>query len=300
MKTIHVHCPLCDFESSTVKISGVDRLIGGTHAFTLRFCDNCSMLYLDPRPDVESIPLLYPDSYRPYGYLRSRFRQIFRHIRLRIRAALIVTRLKPGGTILEIGCGDGELLAEMQRRSFKVKGIELNQAAAARAVQKYGFDIEVGTFTQAKLVNDSFDAIILYHVLEHLIDPLEVLKKLKKTLKCGAVLVIGTPNSDSLEARIFGNHWVGYDLPRHLFTFSEKKLVETLKNMGFKDIVTVHEIDTNSWMLSINWRLQASSGPGKKWLFRLLSPLFFFLVFPLALFQAVFRISGKIIVFARK
>jgi len=96
-----------------------------------------------------------------------------------------------------------------------------------------GLDIITGNFLEADLPNRYFDVVSLWDVLEHLPDPLPVLKKLSEIIRPGGLLVLNLPNPESWEARRFGPFWIGWDLPRHLNLFPLPLLTSLLRTYGF-------------------------------------------------------------------
>jgi SAM-dependent methyltransferase len=125
------------------------------------------------------------------------------------------------GGLLDIGAGTGAFLEAAKKNGWDVCGVEPSKMAA-RSARNKGLDI-------LERIDDLdtdafFDAITLWHVLEHLPDLEEAVRKIKRLLKPGGVLVVAVPNHLSFDAKYYGSFWAGYDVPRHLWHFSKKSL----------------------------------------------------------------------------
>ena len=155
------------------------------------------------------------------------------------------------GRILDIGCGSGDTLALLKSVGWDVYGLDID-AAAIRAAHKRGLkNVSLGTYENLKKHPDNFfEAIRLYHVIEHLNDPNNCLRLAYKKLKPGGELIIGTPNVGSLVARIFRRYWYNLDCPRYLHLFTPK----TLRTLARKNKFYRHEttfVSAGGWVGSI-------------------------------------------------
>lgn len=134
--------------------------------------------------------------------------------------------------VLDVGCGRAVLLQAMAARGAECHGLE-----------REGFDIggvsdtvtvHLGRVDSLPFGSGSFDLIILWHVLEHLEQPGEVLVQLARLLSPGGLMVVAVPNIDSLQARLFGADWFHLDLPRHLWHFSPQTLARLWLEAGLE------------------------------------------------------------------
>lgn len=172
----------------------------------------------------------WTESIDPDGNVRDRFaerEQYVKNIRLEID---FIARQAPG-RVLDIGCGPGWLLSAIDNR-WKKHGVELSAAAAEHAGQ-YG-DIFVGPFEAANYEPDSFDLIVMYHVIEHLANPEDALRRAFELLRDGGQLVLGTPDFDSGCARRFGNKYRMLHDPTHISLFSNDSMHRCLRDTGFQ------------------------------------------------------------------
>jgi SAM-dependent methyltransferase len=196
----------------------------------LAVCAGCGSAWtLGPVPDpaaAHETPV-----YEPTRGLADRLVAPLRALaeRDRIRGAPLPA---PGGAALEIGCGDGRLLAGLATRGIEVAGIEPSPAAALRAGER-GVQIVASTVEGAEPGAGCWDLVVAWHSLEHLPDPLAVLQSVREWLAPGGALLLGVPNRSSLQARLGGDRWFHQDVPRHRVHLTERGLRELLARAGF-------------------------------------------------------------------
>jgi 2-polyprenyl-3-methyl-5-hydroxy-6-metoxy-1,4-benzoquinol methylase len=140
----------------------------------------------------------------------------------------------PKGRLLEIGCGNGEYLRRMEDLGWDAQGIEPDAQAAKIAQEQLGVKVIAETLEKADLADDCFDAVVLNHVIEHIPDPLTLLRQCLRLLKPEGQMVILTPNLQGLGHRVFQRDWANLDPPRHLRLFSPAALRSTAKQAGFE------------------------------------------------------------------
>lgn len=247
-------CPVCDSSGIEAYPELRDRLFGAPGSWRMARCTNgaCRIHWLDPAPLRDDLPVAYRGYYthspheeqqRPDGF-RTRVREAYlaRRLGYPVRQRFMiraVSRLVPlmaerkqswlyttfflpwveGGRLLEIGCGSGWQLSRMQQAGWITKGLDFDPEAAATA-RRHGLDVDVGDVRDLRLDADSFDAIVMAHVLEHVFDPIGLLDECRRLLKPGGRLVAITPNSRSLGHRIYGSAWRGLEPPRHIAVFT--------------------------------------------------------------------------------
>lgn len=165
----------------------------------------------------------------PDGKTRDRFAEREQYVE-NIRPELdFISSLTPG-RVLDIGCGPGWLLSAIAP-AWERHGVELSAAAAAHAAQ-YG-EIFTGPFEESQFAAESFDLIVMYHVIEHLPEPVEALHRALALLRPGGHLVLGTPDFDSGCARRFGNQYRMLHDPTHISLFSNDSMHRCLRDVGF-------------------------------------------------------------------
>ena len=135
---------------------------------------------------------------------------------------------------MDVGCGRGFLLKAFQSRGWEVFGTELSDQAAAYASQVLHLSVRAGTLEELNLPADHFDAVVMWHVLEHLADPRPTLAEVNRVLKPGGVFLVGVPNFGGWEARLCRDKWFHLDVPRHLTHFTCETLGSALEATGFR------------------------------------------------------------------
>lgn len=243
-------CILCESSKFEFLFFSKDRMFNIPGEFTVKKCSNCSLVFLDPQPSSQLLKKHYP-SKKYYSYSRSKARGLFEIIRNyllshyyspNVLSLLISTFIQDvpaiptyvkNGKILDIGCGDGDTLALLKKLGWKTYGLDID-ARAVEIANKRGLNVKLGTFKKLSEYPDNyFDAIRLYHVIEHIDNPSLCLFLVRKKLKREGELLIGTPNIKSMMAIFFRSYWYNLDSPRHLFLFTPKTLEKLLNKNNF-------------------------------------------------------------------
>ena len=205
--------------------------------FDVRRCDTCGLVRTHPVP--ESLDRFYPSGYYGatedrYGPLATRFLSMVHGARARR-----ITALNDGaGTVVDVGCGPGLLLDALRRCGWTVRGIERTEDAAAFARERLGIDVHAGDWRASPIAAGELDAVILWHVLEHLAAPEECLEWAVERLKPGGVALIASPDFGSLEARWTRDRWFHLDVPRHLIHFTHGTLAAVVRRTGLDIVAT--------------------------------------------------------------
>ncbi len=266
-------CPVCRSPSRELLYEGLrDRLFGAPGLWTLHRCRGCGSAYLDPRPSRETVALAYEryfthspskfdreatDGLGPFararraianGYLNRRFGTDFRPAsRLGgVLASFIpmkrhqldargrhLPRPWRGARLLDVGCGNGEFLAFAQRAGWEAIGVEPDERAV-RIARERGVQVLLGGVEALEGAMGSFDVITLSHVIEHVHDPVNVLRRCRELLRPGGWLWMDTPNLASFGHQRYGEHWRGLEPPRHLVLFTWESLAKALAQAGFQ------------------------------------------------------------------
>ncbi len=230
-------CRLCGSERLRPWLVAVPRLGSRTATrFNVERCDDCGLLQTRPAPSNDELRDAYGAAYTwqtsggVVASLEGRYRQLL--VRCdQVRSLRRAGRLAPGKRTLDVGCGDGLLVTEARRVGLEAYGVDRPDAplwpGCDRTWRRTG-DIE--SLTQPP---DSWDIVSLFHVLEHLRDPLRLLVAVRSWLRERGVLVIQVPNAASWQARLFRRRWYGFDVPRHLTHWTEATLERALTHAGF-------------------------------------------------------------------
>jgi SAM-dependent methyltransferase len=155
----------------------------------------------------------------------------------------------------------------MHEQSWQVTGIDASPAAVRRVREQLGLRALVGSLPHPELGPAEFDVVTLWHSLEHVHDPVAVLREVRRLLVPGGKVVVAVPNIDSRPFRWFGQSWFGLDLPRHLTHFSPQTLRKMLTKSGFA-AGPVRMLRHSDWLRSSVKiaRNQGRSAPWQSWL----------------------------------
>ena len=237
-------CPMCKSGTGPLYHSATyDRWFGVAGRWSFRQCGNCDGLWLAPRPSTAALPLVYANYYtHAAANLNSSGRSAQRRIRSYLpwhasdrRGEVAYLDGFPPGRVLDVGCGNGERLRRLSERGWVVVGLEVDQRAAEAARAAGHAHVQVGTVHDME-ERGTFDAIVMFHVLEHVDDPLDTLRQTRQLLRPGGAVAIATPNCHSWLHRIYGPRWRGLEAPRHLQLFSTSALRGLLSEAGFCDL----------------------------------------------------------------
>jgi len=234
-----INCPLCGAEKSELFLKTRDRFnLKGEFKFEIVTCAGCKFTFLNPRPTPESISAFYEsEDYQPFLSTQSGL-TFWDRIYLTVRSFTLagkrrkISKLKSSGSILDMGCGTGEFLHEMQQHGWRVEGLEMEKKAAEFARTEYNLSVRTQELQDCDFPDKSFDVITLWHVLEHLYEPKESLKKMRNLLKDDGFILIAVPNISSFDARFYKKNWIALDAPRHLFHFTPETMRAFCKTAG--------------------------------------------------------------------
>ena len=221
-------------------------------------CSNCGLVRTDPRPVAGELDRYYPSGYhnKAKRYLFGLDRSLSLIHRARIRR--IERLFGPPGSVLDIGCGPGWFLNSMRQRGWTTRGTERSDSAARQAREVLGLDVRAEEIDDLVSQGASFDAVVLWHVAEHLQDPGAAIRDIAQLLRQGGIAMIGVPNFASLEAKIAGAGWFHLDVPRHLYHFTPSTLKALVEEAGLRvEHVTrsAPEYDMFSFVQSIENRM---------------------------------------------
>jgi ubiquinone/menaquinone biosynthesis C-methylase UbiE len=264
----YVGCALCGAQDTDLVVRTTDLHYGVPGEFTAVRCRSCGLVYQDPRPTSSALPSAYPARYAPHQgvgsecgvfapeastwkegvkervanmfysgqralnfWQRRLFSPFYVYARV-LRVILLPKGQGQGRRVLDVGCGTGRFLSEMQCCGWEVQGCEPRQEAALKAESALGKPILRSAFAPGLFKASSFDLVTMWHVLEHLPRPLQALKEVHRILKPAGWLVAMVPNIASLEFRVFRQAWFPLEMPRHLYHFSPSTLVQMLVKAG--------------------------------------------------------------------
>ena len=224
-------CPACASERIAEVLTAEDHTVSHEQ-FAVWHCSACTLRFTQDVPSEEAIgPYYQSDEYVSHsntskGFINGVYQRV-RDITLSQKRALLreVTG-KQTGTLLDVGCGTGEFLHTMKEAGWQTRGLEPDAGARAFAKTQYG--LEVTEPQDLFSLDGTYDAVTLWHVLEHVHRLHDYLDKLRTLIGHTGTLIIAVPNYTSSDAQHYGAEWAAYDVPRHLYHFSPQSMKRLL------------------------------------------------------------------------
>jgi SAM-dependent methyltransferase len=269
-----------------------DRAFAVPGLYTVVRCRGCGLLYQRPRVRNEHLAECYPDHYPrhqepsprvPFKGSPARIRAVRRALAsglgyaafhdadvgllTRVRARTLRRRLRwsclpwiGAGRYLDVGCGSGAGLGVARALGWRVAGIEVDEAAAQKA-RRFTDEIYVGDVLEAPFATTRFDVVTAFHVLEHLVDPVAVVRRMLDWLAPSGLLIVEVPNAGGLGAALFGRAWSGLELPRHLSHFTPDTLERTIRTAGGRVLWCRHRAQPRYYLWSLSHLLRDHGSP---------------------------------------
>jgi 2-polyprenyl-3-methyl-5-hydroxy-6-metoxy-1,4-benzoquinol methylase len=240
-----------------------DRLFSVPGAWSMKNCSQgeCGTYWLDPMPLEEDISLAYVDyiTHDSFSTTDGKSENILYRLMRGVVARTTGMLLKRSigidrkrrqlsdlclyddspGKLFEIGCGSGDFLARMRSRGWDVEGVDFDPEAVRNVREKHGLTVHAGTMEHLNLPDETFDAVALSHVIEHIYDPVSLLKECFRVLKPSGKLTMTTPNAASFGHDLYRESWFPLDPPRHITLYSQKSLGVIIRRAGFKNVEIV-------------------------------------------------------------
>ena len=238
-ETIHyTQCPVCGASSFHPVINARDYTVSAEQ-FSICECAVCTARFTQDVPSAASIgPYYKSENYISHsntskGLINSLYQWV-RKRTLKQKRKLVqrVTGIK-SGAILDLGSGTGAFAGEMKNNHWQVTALEPDEDARKVAAASFGINLQ-DTSEFYNLAAKQYDAITMWHVLEHVHDLQGYMARLKIILKEKGRLVIAVPNYTSGDAAVYGEHWAAYDVPRHLYHFSPASMKGLVEKHGMK------------------------------------------------------------------
>ena len=248
-----IFCSLCGASCQLVLTGLFDGRFGAPGLVDIVRCPQCGLEQTAPQPTKDQLKDLYENFYNFGGETDTaytRIREWFLASTL-YRQWLkwdgdISFHLRQGtGRLLDVGCNEGRTLSLYARNGFQVEGLELNEVAAA-AARLRGF--KVSTTPLEEFESDfPYDVVVLSNVLEHALDPLEMLQHVRRLLRPEGQVWISCPNAASYWRQFFGRHWVNWHVPFHLWHFSPNTIKKILDLSQFR-VLTLSTFTPAHWL----------------------------------------------------
>jgi len=244
-------CIICGSSKFIPLYETRDRMFNLPGEFSVKKCSSCSFVFLDPQPSGPQLKKYYPTK-KYYAYNKGDKKGFFEILReylvknyysptflskivtLLIKNVPAMPSSPKNGKILDLGCGTGDTLILLKKLGWNTYGIDIDKQAISIGINRGLKNVKLGTYKDLATYPDNyFDAVRLYHVIEHLDNPALCLSLIRKKLKKNGELILGTPNMESLMSKIFKPYWYNLDSPRHLFLFSPRTLKKLAEKEGY-------------------------------------------------------------------
>ncbi len=237
-------CSICN-SSSLMELFNAHPLdYSSTANFKIVKCEQCG--YVISSGAANNITLYESGSYdEKEKFWHKWVRSIFQILEVN-KTAYLEKYLQPNASVFEIGVGKGNFLSALRNKGYQVAGIEPSKRSFAVASQKLGASIvncKIEEISSYQSINKKYNAIVLWHVLEHLQNPFEIIERLKEHLLPSGILMIGVPNFDSYQSSYGKNDWYHLDPSRHISHFNP----EFLKIQLTKGNFSIEKIYFNSF-----------------------------------------------------
>ena len=283
LPTIDAPCAICGDGGADPVWATEDRAFAVPGHYTVVRCRRCGFLYQRPRVRDEHLAACYPDHYPRHqepsprmpikgspgrqraarwalaeglGYEALRDANV--SLATKIRGRRLLRRIRwscppwtGAGRYLDVGCGSGGALGVARALGWRVAGIEMDDAAAAKA-RRFTDELHVGDVLTAPFAPGRFDVVTAFHVLEHVPDPVAAARRMLDWLAPGGLLIVEVPNAGGLGARLFGGAWAGLELPRHLSHFTPATLEAVIEKAGGAVVWTWHQAKPRTYLWSLS------------------------------------------------
>jgi 2-polyprenyl-3-methyl-5-hydroxy-6-metoxy-1,4-benzoquinol methylase len=252
-------CRLCGGPSKPAFVIGDRNRALGPGVFTYRRCERCDALFLTPVP---------PDLERYYvddGYGSPEEEMVPEFIRRELGKLELIKRFAPAGTMVEIGPGPGFFTRTAKAAGFELTAIEmdsrycryLNEQLGVRAIQSESPADVLPTLAPS-------DTVVMWHAIEHLPNPWQVLAGCAEILRPGGILAISTPNPGSLQFRLLGRYWAHVDAPRHLQLIPAHTLERKLAELGMRRVLTTTTDPVGLELNRMGWEFALRRHPARR------------------------------------
>jgi 2-polyprenyl-3-methyl-5-hydroxy-6-metoxy-1,4-benzoquinol methylase len=233
-------CPVCGSAGISKVFNVKDNTVSQEY-FEIYHCSNCQARFTQHPPTASGIAQYYKseDYISHTDTSKGLINRIYRLVRdysLNQKRKLIekATGIR-SGSLLDVGSGTGHFAAAMKKKGWHVTGLEPDDGAREVAMRQHSIDLlpETELFN---LPENKFNAITLWHVLEHVHELKKYILSFKGLLADNGKLFIAVPNYTSYDANVYQEYWAGYDVPRHLYHFTPATMQWLMKEMGLKVI----------------------------------------------------------------
>src|SRR5882672_1523452 len=235
----YTSCPACDAKNIQPVITAKDYTVSHNE-FEIWECPVCTLRFTQHVPDATTIKAYYQsENYISHtntnkGLINRLYHFVRKQTLARKRRLVAYPTSKSAGrNLLDIGAGTGAFVQHMQLHGWQATGLEPDENARQLAMEAHQVKLlpieELGS-----IASNAFDAITMWHVLEHVHALHDCINRLKEIIKPGGSIFIAVPNYTCYDAQIYKSYWAAYDVPRHLYHFSPASIEQLLENHGLK------------------------------------------------------------------
>lgn len=261
-------CPVCHSSEQAEFAVGFDyELLTCANPWRFVQCSLCQQVWLNPRPAIAELGVIYPSTYYAYNYAKisSIARRAKQWLDRRKMAKIIRSCENRPRSYVDVGCGDGRFLRILEKLGVPrcgLYGLELNQGVV-NGLREEGY---TGVFCERVEDTDNIpeggiDLVTMFHVIEHVDNPGAVVRQISRWLSPGGVFALETPNLDSLDARMFRRtYWGGYHIPRHWNLFTPATISRLLCDSGLEVLATIFQTGHSFWTYSLHHLVRYERG----------------------------------------
>lgn len=235
-----VTCYSCNSDQYSFFLKGEEDLTGKEGEFQYVKCNNCEMVYQNPRIALDQIKEFYDGEYiahrkkKNWGILTPLYEWTMnKHDRDKEKIVAKHVVLNKQTEVLDVGCAVGTFLLHINKKhDVKISGVDFKEGLEYPDFNKIEF--YEGLFYEQKIAENRYDVVTMWHFLEHCYDPNKSLQMAKKVLKKGGKLIIEVPRLDSFTFKLFGKKWPGVQAPQHTVLYDKKAFISMMEKNGFK------------------------------------------------------------------
>lgn len=246
-------CSLCGQSCTKIKRRIFDTRFGYSDEYDIYKCNHCDLVQAGIDPSNYDIQHIYESFYNYHSKQKALYERLreafffspFYRFWVFIDGDISFHTRRGNGRLIDVGCNYGRNLRIYNNQGFVTEGIEINERSASTA-RKLGLRIHSGCledFNQQRL----YDIVVLSNVIEHAVDPKQMLLSANRILKTGGKVWISTPNVESWQRFIFGRYWINWHVPFHFSFFSADTLTKLLKQTGYTRIQSTNR-SPSLWM----------------------------------------------------
>lgn len=236
MPELLTECPVCSGNRFTDYMECEDFTVSH-EKFRLQECADCSLVFTNPRPLLAEIGKYYQsEEYISHTNsktgLMNKVYQLARKRAITGKLKIVAVAQAKSAALLDYGCGTGEFLAAAKAAGWVCAGLEPDEGARQLARTNHGLNVQSPDQLQ-QIPNGQYGVVTLWHVLEHIHNLKDTVKEFHRILSGNGALIIAVPNRTSWDAEKYGACWAAYDVPRHLYHFSRKPMLQLMQQAGF-------------------------------------------------------------------